>query len=81
MGEFSLLHILVVGVIVLILFGSNKLPVFGQSLGRAIRGFKDGLTEDSEVDGNKTAQSNQLNQSKAEFDNQAKTSVKENPKV
>lgn len=45
MGEFSLVHIIVVGLIVLILFGSNKLPVFGESLGKAIRGFKQGLNE------------------------------------
>jgi sec-independent protein translocase protein TatA len=45
MGEFSLSHIIVVGLIVLILFGSNKLPVFGQSLGKAIKGFKQGLNE------------------------------------
>lgn len=45
MGEFSLVHIIVVGILVLILFGSDKLPVFGQSLGKAIKGFKQGLNE------------------------------------
>lgn len=50
MGEFSLTHILLLAVIVLIFFGPSRLPALGQSLGKAIRGFKQGLTEiDAEV--------------------------------
>ncbi len=45
MGEFSLTHILLVAVIFLVFFGPNKLPALGQSLGKAIRGFKEGLNE------------------------------------
>jgi len=45
MGEFSLVHLIIVGLIILILFGSDKLPIFGQSLGKAIKGFKQGLNE------------------------------------
>jgi sec-independent protein translocase protein TatA len=45
MGEFSLTHILLVAVIFLIFFGPSRLPQLGQSLGKAIRGFKDGLNE------------------------------------
>ncbi|MBX3040793.1 MAG: twin-arginine translocase TatA/TatE family subunit [Bdellovibrionaceae bacterium] len=45
MGEFSLTHILLVAVIFLIFFGPSKLPSLGQSLGKAIRGFKEGLNE------------------------------------
>ena len=50
MGEFSMSHIIIVGVLVLILFGSQKLPEFGKSLGKSIKSFKDGLNEiDSEA--------------------------------
>ena len=50
MGEFSLTHILLLSVIVLIFFGPSRLPALGQSLGKAIRGFKQGLNEiDAEV--------------------------------
>lgn len=50
MGEFSLTHILLLSVIVLIFFGPSRLPALGQSLGKAIRGFKQGLSEiDAEV--------------------------------
>lgn len=45
MGEFSLTHILLVAVIFLIFFGPSRLPQLGQSLGKAIRGFKQGLNE------------------------------------
>lgn len=45
MGEFSLTHILLLSVIVLIFFGPSRLPALGQSLGKAIRGFKQGLNE------------------------------------
>ena len=45
MGSFSFTHILLLLIIVLIFFGPSKLPQLGQSLGKAIRGFKEGLNE------------------------------------
>lgn len=45
MGEFSLTHLLFFGVILLLFFGPSRLPGLGQSLGKAIRGFKEGLNE------------------------------------
>jgi TatA/E family protein of Tat protein translocase len=44
-GEFSLSHILLLSIIVLIFFGPSRLPALGQSIGKAIRGFKQGLSE------------------------------------
>lgn len=46
MGEFSLPHILIVLVIVLVFFGPSRLPGLGKSLGEAIRGFKQGISPD-----------------------------------
>ena len=46
MGEFSLTHIMILLVIVLIFFGPSKLPGLGKGLGEAIRGFKKGINED-----------------------------------
>lgn len=46
MGEFSLTHILIVLIIFLVFFGPKKLPQLGQSLGEAIRGFKDAMNTD-----------------------------------
>lgn len=45
MGQFSLTHILILGIIALVFFGPSRLPQLGQSLGKAIRGFKQGLNE------------------------------------
>jgi sec-independent protein translocase protein TatA len=44
-GEFSITHWLIILVILLLLFGPSKLPGLGTSLGKAIRGFKQGLNE------------------------------------
>jgi sec-independent protein translocase protein TatA len=46
MGEFSIWHILIVGVLAMLFFGPSKLPQLGKSMGEAIRGFKKGLNED-----------------------------------
>lgn len=45
MDGISMGQIVVIAVIVLILFGSKKLPEFGKSIGKSIRSFKDGLSE------------------------------------
>jgi len=45
MGEFSISHLLLLAIIFLIFFGPSRLPALGQSLGKAIRGFKQGLNE------------------------------------
>jgi len=36
-------HLLIIGLIVVVLFGGRKLPELGQGLGEGLRGFKDGL--------------------------------------
>jgi sec-independent protein translocase protein TatA len=62
MGEFSISHMLILAVILLIFFGPSKIPQFGQSLGKAIRGFKQGLNEiDTDA---KDVTNPQLNQNK-----------------
>lgn len=45
MGEFSIVHWVVVIVILLLFFGPSKLPQLGKSLGEAIRDFKKGISE------------------------------------
>lgn len=45
MGEFSIMHWLVIGLIALLFFGPSRVEGLGKSLGRAIRGFKDGMNE------------------------------------
>jgi sec-independent protein translocase protein TatA len=43
MGSFSLIHWIIVLVIVVLIFGTKKLPSVGKDLGDAVRGFKKGL--------------------------------------
>lgn len=45
MGALNFWHVLLVLAVVLIFFGPSRLPSLGNSLGRAIRGFKKGLNE------------------------------------
>ncbi len=44
-GLLQPMHLLVILVIVLIIFGPGKLPELGNSIGRAIRGFKKAMEE------------------------------------
>jgi sec-independent protein translocase protein TatA len=45
MGNISIPHLILLVIILLIFFGPSRLPQLGQSLGKAIRGFKEGLSE------------------------------------
>lgn len=59
-GLFQPMHLLVIFVIALLVFGPKKLPELGKGLGEGIRGFKDGLKDQSNeanknADANKTA--------------------------
>jgi sec-independent protein translocase protein TatA len=44
----SFWHLVIVLVVVLLLFGPSRLEKLGPSLGKAIRGFKEGLNGDGE---------------------------------
>ena len=46
MGEFSIGHWLVVAIVVMVLFGSKRLPELGRSLGEGIREFKKAMSHD-----------------------------------
>jgi len=60
-GEFSLSHILLLTLVLLIFFGPSRLPALGQSIGKAIRGFKQGLNE-IDTDAKDVGPQQQLNQ-------------------
>jgi sec-independent protein translocase protein TatA len=47
-GLFQPMHLLLILVIVLIIFGPGKLPALGESLGKSIRGFKKAMSEKDE---------------------------------
>ena len=47
MGTFSIWHWLIVLLIVVMVFGTNKLKNIGTDLGSAVKGFKEGMKEAS----------------------------------
>lgn len=57
MGSFSIWHWLIVLVIVMLVFGTKKIGNMGADLGKAVKGFKDGVKgeEDSVVKPSSTA--------------------------
>ena len=48
MGSFSVWHWLIVLVIVMLVFGTKKIGSMGSDLGKAVKGFKDGVKGDEE---------------------------------
>jgi sec-independent protein translocase protein TatA len=44
MGDlFQPTHLLVIGIVLIVLFGGRKLPELGKGLGEGLRGFREGL--------------------------------------
>lgn len=48
MGQFSFWHLIMLFGIALLVFGPSRLEGLGSSLGKAIRGFKDGIKGEEE---------------------------------
>jgi sec-independent protein translocase protein TatA len=42
--------LILIGIIVVVLFGATKLPQLGSGIGQAIRNFKKGISEADEID-------------------------------
>jgi sec-independent protein translocase protein TatA len=49
-GIFQPMHLLIILIIVLVIFGPGKLPELGNSIGKAIRGFKRAMDEPEKKD-------------------------------
>jgi sec-independent protein translocase protein TatA len=61
MQGLGLPHIIILLVILLIFFGPSRLPALGQSIGKAIKGFKEGLNE-IDAESKDVGPQNQINQ-------------------
>ncbi|HJV75958.1 MAG TPA: Sec-independent protein translocase subunit TatA [Noviherbaspirillum sp.] len=48
MGSLSVVHWIVVLAVIVLVFGTKKLGTAGSDLGKAIKGFKDGMREEEE---------------------------------
>ncbi len=75
MGEFSITHLLILALILLIFFGPSRLPALGQSIGKAIKGFKQGLNE-IDTDAKDVGPQSQLNQNQAGMTSEQKIDSK-----
>lgn len=51
MGSIGAPELLIILVIVLLVFGAGRLPEIGSALGKGIRDFKKGLSEEPEAHG------------------------------
>ncbi len=47
-GLFQPMHLILILIIVLIIFGPGRLPQIGEGLGKSIRGFKKAMNEPDE---------------------------------
>lgn len=54
MGSFSIWHWLIVLVVIVLIFGTKKLGNVGSDLGKAVKGFKDGVKGEEEKSGTAT---------------------------
>ena len=60
MGAFSLSHLIIFLIVVVLVFGTKKLKNLGSDLGSAIKGFKDSMEDDKKNDGTGTDAQQQL---------------------
>jgi sec-independent protein translocase protein TatA len=49
-GLFQPMHLLVIMIIALFIFGPKKLPELGKGLGEGIRSFREGMNSDAKPD-------------------------------
>ena len=53
-GLFQPLHLLVIVIVALLVFGPKKIPELGKGLGEGIKNFKEGMKQASETPSAKT---------------------------
>jgi sec-independent protein translocase protein TatA len=50
MGRIGLPELIIILMIIIVIFGANRLPQLGRGIGSAIKNFKDGMREDEAAD-------------------------------
>ncbi|APS31889.1 Sec-independent protein translocase subunit TatA [Pectobacterium brasiliense] len=71
MGGISLWNLLIIAVIVILLFGTNKLRTLGSDLGASIKGFKKAMGDDQPSTGADKTQPDADFSTKSIADNQS----------
>ncbi|MFC7536615.1 twin-arginine translocase TatA/TatE family subunit [Sphingomonas sp. GCM10030256] len=75
MGGFSLIHWIILGVIILLLFGGNRFSAMMSDVAKGLKSFKQGLSEDDEEASRRAAEQHRLGQPDRPID------VTPNPRV
>lgn len=50
MGRIGLPELIIILMIIIVIFGANRLPQLGKGIGSAIRNFKEGIRDDEPAD-------------------------------
>ena len=77
MGSMSIWHWLIVLVVVMLVFGTKKLGNIGGDLGKAVKGFKDGVKGEEEKPATPAAASTQQVADKSVVDVEVKEKTKQ----
>ena len=77
MGSFSIWHWVIVLVVVVLVFGTKKLGNIGGDLGKAVKGFKDGVKVNEE-EGAKKAELNEKQDSSTVIEADTETKDRSN---
>lgn len=62
MGTFSIWHWLIVLLVVVLIFGTKKLANIGSDMGKAVKGFKEGMKGDDEAQSQTSIESRETGQ-------------------
>jgi sec-independent protein translocase protein TatA len=76
MGGLSIWHWLIVLLVVVLIFGTKKLRNMGQDLGGAVKGFKEGMKDDTQTPPAADASSGQIGGKTIEGEVTKETSTK-----
>ena len=80
MGGISIWQLLIIAVIVVLLFGTNKLRGLGSDLGSSIKGFKKAMSDDEEKEKNRANHANDADFNARVADKQQTEAKKEDVK-
>lgn len=75
MGSMSIWHWLIVLVVILLVFGTKKLGNMGGDIGKAVKGFKDGVKGDEDKPGAPGATRHAADQSTIDVDTKENTKL------
>jgi sec-independent protein translocase protein TatA len=65
MGGFSLIHWIILGVVIMLLFGGNRFSAMMKDVATGLKSFKQGLAEDEKPEGERRPEADRPNEPRA----------------